>query len=168
MSRKVFTRLLRVTALAGIAAISVAGQDLRPASSSFQHVTVKVGASAPEVAPGGSLSLWADVSPKTNIHVYAAGSKDFEPVKLVLAPNRDVTMNKAIYPAATLITLPGVKERVPVYNALFRVTQPLVAASTLAHGAAIVVSGTLNYQACDDRVCFPPASYPVFWRITVK
>jgi hypothetical protein len=30
------------------------------------------------------------------------------------------------------------------------------------------VSGTVNYQACDDRVCYPPESSPITWTVVVK
>jgi hypothetical protein len=26
----------------------------------------------------------------------------------------------------------------------------------------------VNYQACDDRVCYPPESSPVSWTVVVK
>ena len=30
------------------------------------------------------------------------------------------------------------------------------------------LTGTVKYQACDDRVCFPPQSIPLSWTIGVK
>jgi hypothetical protein len=32
----------------------------------------------------------------------------------------------------------------------------------------VTVAGTVNYQACDDRVCYPPESAPVMWTVLVK
>jgi hypothetical protein len=32
----------------------------------------------------------------------------------------------------------------------------------------MTVSGTVNYQSCDDKVCYPPESAPVTWTLTVK
>ena len=139
-----------------------------PAPSPNQHVTVKAGASAPDVAAGSTVSLWVDVTPKANIHVYAPGAKDFQPVTMSVMSGKEFAAGKAQFPAATPIVLPGVKDRVPAYSSTFRITQPITAAKTAAHGGAIVVSATINYQACDDRVCFPPATMPVFWRIAIK
>jgi hypothetical protein len=35
-------------------------------------------------------------------------------------------------------------------------------------GETIVVAGKVTYQACDDRVCYPPESAPVSWTVNVK
>lgn len=32
----------------------------------------------------------------------------------------------------------------------------------------MTINGTLNYQACDDNVCFNPQSVPLSWTINVK
>ena len=31
----------------------------------------------------------------------------------------------------------------------------------------MTVSGVVNYQACDDKVCYPPAEVPVTWELRV-
>jgi hypothetical protein len=168
MVGNVFTPLLRAFTVAALATAALSAQGLLPAPSPNQRVTVAVGASGPETTPGGVLSLWVDVTPKANIHVYAAGSKDFQPVTMAVTPGHDFTAGKVVFPAPTPIALPGVKDRVPVYNNTFRITQPVTVAKTVAHGSAIIVAATINYQACDDRVCFPPATMPVFWRLGIK
>ena len=40
--------------------------------------------------------------------------------------------------------------------------------AALKAGDRVTVSGVLNYQACDDVVCFNPVSAPVSWSVTVK
>ena len=32
----------------------------------------------------------------------------------------------------------------------------------------LTITGTFEYQACDDRVCFAPQSIPLSWSIGVK
>jgi hypothetical protein len=32
----------------------------------------------------------------------------------------------------------------------------------------VVVAGVVSYQACDDKVCYPPESAPVAWTVMVK
>jgi hypothetical protein len=162
------TRALQAAAALVVAGIAASAQGLAPAPSAVQHVAVRPGASAPAVSPGGTLSLWVDVTPNANIHVYAPGAKDFQPVKLVLSPMAGVEIGKTVYPAGILTVLPGTAERIPVYSKVFRITQPMTFGKTPPAGKALIVSGAVNYQACDDRVCFPPASQPVFWRIEVK
>ena len=168
MNGDLVTRALHAAAALVVAGGVAFAQGLAPAPSAVQHVSVRPGASAPSVSPGGALSLWVDVTPNANIHVYAPGAKDFQPVKLVISPMAGVEMGKPIYPPGILTTLPGTAERIPVYSKIFRITQPMTLGKTPPPGKAIVVSGAVNYQACDDRLCFPPTSQPVFWRIEVK
>ena len=132
-----------------------------------QHVNVAAGPGVVTVAPGGSVSVWADVTPKPNIHVYAPGAKDFQAVALVVSPLRGVTVGKIGYPPGTPTAFPGIDARVPVYQKTFRITVPLTIAHTIGAGQAVNVAGAVNYQACDDRVCFPPASAAVGWTVKV-
>ena len=38
----------------------------------------------------------------------------------------------------------------------------------LAEIDALTLTGRLDYQACDDRVCYDPASVPLSWTLTVS
>lgn len=160
------------TFLGSIVAIACAGgllaQRLGPAPATSQHVIVTSGATVPGLAPGGTASLWADVTPKPNIHVYAPGAKDFQAVALVVSPLTGVRFGKATYPAGVRLSFPGLDAPVPVYQKLFRITLPLTLDRTRKPGATLTIAGAVNYQACDDRVCFPPASAPVNWTLRVK
>ena len=33
---------------------------------------------------------------------------------------------------------------------------------------SLTVTGTLDYQACDDKVCFNPASVPLTWTVSLR
>jgi hypothetical protein len=33
---------------------------------------------------------------------------------------------------------------------------------------ALMLTGTLDYQACDDKQCFTPASIPVSWTLALR
>ena len=39
--------------------------------------------------------------------------------------------------------------------------------AALAELDAVTLTGRLDYQACDDEICFNPASIPLTWTITV-
>lgn len=120
------------------------------------------------MAPGGTVTLWADVTPNAKVHVYAQGAKDVMPVSLVLTPHADIMASKARYPRATLMPTVGVVEPVPAYTETFRITQPVAVARAARSGARLTLAASLNYQACDDKVCYPSASLPVFWTLTVQ
>lgn len=139
---------------------------LKPAAP--QRISVEPGPGGAMVAAGGSVTLWAEVTPKPNIHVYAAGAKDFTPVALSVTPSPDVAPAKPIYPPAELSSTVGLEAPVPVYRKVFRISQPIVIARTAKPGQRMTVAGTLTYQACDDRLCYPTASVPVVWSLVVK
>lgn len=35
-------------------------------------------------------------------------------------------------------------------------------------GEVLTVSGELEYQACDDKVCYRPETIPVEWKVTLS
>lgn len=65
-------------------------------------------------------------------------------------------------------------EHVPVYQKPFALVQELILEGTQQAQAAlrkkenVTLTGTLDYQACDDKQCFNPASVPLSWTLTLK
>jgi Disulphide bond corrector protein DsbC len=55
-----------------------------------------------------------------------------------------------------------------VFQKPFRLTQDVSLDKSAKAGSTVTVTGTVNYQACDDRVCYPPESSPVTWTVVVK
>ncbi len=60
------------------------------------------------------------------------------------------------------------KEHVPVYQAAFRLTQAIAIAPSVKPGQTLTIQGVFKYQACDDTICYNPASAPVSWTVSVK
>jgi hypothetical protein len=137
------------------------------AKQSVQHADVTVTASAVSVRPGEQLTLWADVTPKRSVHVYAAGAKDFTPVSLVLTPNPAIAAAKPRYPQPKLSASPGTADLVPAYHDAFRIALPITVRATAAPGETITIGGAVRYQACDDRLCYPVTAAPVTWQLHV-
>ena len=60
-------------------------------------------------------------------------------------------------------------EKVPVFQKPFRLMQEVtVLGARLQPGATVSVKGTVDFQACDDKVCYPPESAPVTWSLVVR
>ena len=131
------------------------------------HATILSSPSEVSGKAGAKLSLFVDVAPKPGIHVYAPGSKDYIPitVKLNLQPQQ-LKPGKVLYPKSEMMTFAD--ERVPVFEKPFRLTHDVTLDKSLKPGATVVVAGTVSYQACDDKVCYPPESAPVTWTVMVK
>jgi hypothetical protein len=34
--------------------------------------------------------------------------------------------------------------------------------------SSVTLKGVLNYQACDDKLCFTPQSVPLTWTVTLR
>ncbi|MGH9140824.1 MAG: protein-disulfide reductase DsbD domain-containing protein [Vicinamibacterales bacterium] len=115
---------------------------------------------------GGKLALFVDVTPKAGIHVYAPGSNDYIPITVKLNAAPEIKAGKLAYPKSEMMTFAD--EKVPVFQKPFRLTQDVTVDKSAKPGSTVTVSGTVNYQACDDRVCYPPESAPVTWTVLVK
>jgi hypothetical protein len=95
-------------------------------------------------------------------------------VAITLAPRSGFRLEEAIvYPKAVPYVFKPLNETVPAYAAPFRLvaplgldpaTRPVVAAPTRNE---IVLNASLDYQACDDRVCYAPESVPLRWTVTL-
>lgn len=147
--------------------VQAAGSSLLPAQKNVpKHLTLSVSASAASAAPGSKVSLFVDVTPNRGIHVYAPGAQDFVPIALNVNPTAGVAAGKIVYPKSE--TMVFADEQVPVFQKPFRLARELTIAPTAKPGTTLTISGTISYQACDDRVCFIPTSAPVSWTIAVK
>jgi len=61
-----------------------------------------------------------------------------------------------------------------VFEGKFRITQDLkvssvadFSSSLLPDGRTFTISGKLEYQACDSKICYIPTSVPIRWQVQV-
>jgi peroxiredoxin len=138
------------------------------------HLQLSVGQSDRVAVPGNLVTLTAEVRLPPDVHVYAPGTKGYKPIKLVIDPLPDFEVRQGNYPPAKILYLPAIKERVPVFEGAFRIRQELKINSMAefsgalgGDGKKVTVKGTLEYQACDSKICFLPASVPVEWQFQI-
>ena len=134
-------------------------------ASPIKHLAIASSSSAKTATAGSKISLYVDVTPKTGIHVYAPGAKDYLPIALKMNPTNRVTIGALTYPKSQTLTFEG--DQIPVYDKPFRLVQDVTLDRSVEAGQSVTVTGTLNYQACTNQVCFIPASVPVSWTIAV-
>jgi peroxiredoxin len=133
------------------------------------HLQLTVGLSDRSAVPGNLVTLSAGVSLPPDVHVYAPGTKGYKPIRLLIDSSPDLEMTSAVvYPRSKILYLPVIKEKVPVFEGKFSIRQDLKVNSTSeysnalgADGKTIAIKGTLEYQACDSKICFMPTSVPV-------
>ena len=124
--------------------------------------------------PGTRITLAAEVRLPSDVHVYAPGTQGYKPIKLVLDEMKEVELKPAVYPAAKILYLPAIKEKVPAFEGTFRISQDVKVSSTSEFwgslgkdGRTLTITGKLEYQACDKTICYVPTSVPVKWQIQV-
>ncbi len=124
--------------------------------------------------PGELLSLGVEVQLPPGVHVYSPGTKDYKPIQLTLEPSEGLEPSPPVYPRPKTLYLPVIKERVPVFEGTFRIRADLLVSSAAtfsgalgADGKTVTISGKLDYQACDSKICYLPESMPVQWQVQV-
>jgi hypothetical protein len=137
------------------------------------HLSVSASISDATAAPGHRLSIVVDVTPRPGMHVYAPGRHDYQVVRLALAPQPWLRVHAPIYPRSEIYHFKPLDERVEVYLKPFRLRTDVTILATpdvqklLAATPSITIAGALEYQACDDTVCFNPARVPISFQVAV-
>jgi hypothetical protein len=161
-------RAVVVVALLSCPGVVGAGAQGLLAKPTPQHAVVTAASSAAFAAPGGAVTLFADVTPLASMHIYAAGAADVTPVSLVVTPNAAIVAARPTYPKPDMVASPGAADVVPAYTKTFRIVLPVTVARGAKRGDTLRVAAAVNYQACDDRLCYPVASAPVVWTVAIR
>ena len=126
------------------------------------------------VAVGSRFSIVLDVVPHRGMHVYAPDAANYQPIRLSLAPQPFVKVLAAEYPSSEIYFFKPLNERVPVFQKPFRIVQDLVVEATVEAQKALqgrdslTLAGSVDYQACDDKICYNPVSVPVTFNVELK
>jgi DsbC/DsbD-like thiol-disulfide interchange protein len=157
---------------AGQATRPVRSAAARAISRSTPHLTFTATISPAVIVPGARISIAIDVVPKRGMHVYAPGTQ-YRPVAIRLQADPSLRVRNPVYPKPTVYRFEPLNEDVLVYDGPFRLVVDVIANDASALRAhlrgrnQITIKGTLDYQACDDRMCYLPASVPFQWTLRV-
>jgi DsbC/DsbD-like thiol-disulfide interchange protein len=125
------------------------------------------------VTPGERLELAVDITPKKGMHVYAPGG-DNRPVAIKLTPHPSLQLHDTAYPKPKTYKFAPTNDEWLVYDAPFRLVQGMTVGDAAALKAEIggasklSLKGELQYQACDDSVCYLPVSVAFELNVPVK
>ena len=156
----------------GVGAQQKVSANLRQTATDHLQVTTYV--TDEVVAPGAVFSLVFEITPRQGIHLYAPGEHSYKIVRLNLETNPWLVTRPVEYPPSEIYFFAPLKERVPVFQKPFTLTQSMAVSTAPEHRAALAkvssmtIKGTLDYQACDDRVCFLPKSIPVSYTVRLR
>jgi hypothetical protein len=153
----------------------VGGQVNAPATRiSAPHLAITSFTTDQVAAPGTRFSVVLDITPASRIHVYAPGVSGYRPIALRVAPQPGLVVGQTHFPASEIYHFKPLDERVPVFQRPFRIVQDVMfdpsreGEAVLKGKESLTLTGTLEYQACDDKVCFNPQSVPLSWTVAVK
>ena len=153
------------------------GQGAGPVQSSAEtpHLKVSLISSDAEARPGTRLTLALELELKPRMHVYAPGVQGgYIPIAWKMAESKGWRAQEVVWPGPKLLNLPVIHETVPVYTGHLRLTRDLTIgqnkdlAPLLSPERRMTVEGTLRYQACDDKECYPPQNLPLRWQFHVN
>ena len=140
------------------------------------HLKLTAYPSNPNITVGTRFSVAVDIEPNENMHLYAPGAEQmgYRVVGLTLAEVPHIRFEPVEFPESEIYHFEPLDERVPVYQQPFTLLQEAVvsgepeAAEALAEIDAVTLTGTLDYQACDDTLCFDPVSVPLSFTLDVE
>ncbi len=150
------------------------GPRVQGTKISTAHLDVTTYPSDSAIAPGNRITLTVNVTPHRGIHVYAPGASGYRVIAMKFEAQPLITALPIKYPASQIYFFKPLNERVPVYEKPFALLQDIELdgtpqAQTALRGTdSMTVNGTLEYQACDDKVCFNPESVPLSWALTLR
>lgn len=170
-------RILNLCLVAAVGLVSVAGvaaqSALEPVRKDTMHLTVLTSISGTNVKAGDKVSLTFDITPKRAMHVYAPGKHEYQVIAVKIDPQPWLKVAPTTYPPSEIYYFKELDEKVETYGKPFKLVQDMTILTTpaakkaLASGAA-QLTGTLQYQACDDKVCYAPTKVPVSFDLAVK
>ena len=153
----------------GVGGAAVAGTKI-----STEHLELTAYPSESAVAPGNRFTIAFDITPKRGMHVYAPGASSYRVISVKVAEQPFVRALPPKYPQSEIYHFKPLDERVPVYQKPFTVVQEIVLEGDLKAQAAfkgkesLTINATVDYQACDDRICYNPVSLPLSWTLQLR
>ncbi len=146
-----------------LSAVSASAQLRRPVAELTPTVERQT------IQPGRTMTVALRVELPENLHVQSDAPRDpfLIPTLLTFTLPEGVTVEEITYPEATDFLLVGGEEPLLVFGHDFTIEVRLALDAGVSPGE-MVLPGNLEYQACDDRVCFAPANATVEWRVNVE
>lgn len=148
------------------------GQGPVVAAESAQ-LSMQAMASDGVVVPGNRITITFAITPARGMHVYAPGRHDYQVIRATFTSQPWLTTHPMVYAPSELYHFAPLDERVETYQHPVTLSQDVTIAATpeaqkaLAARTTIEIAGRLEYQACDDRLCYAPASLPFTFPLAV-
>jgi len=134
------------------------------------RIKLTTSASTAVVKPGQRVRLEIEAVLADGLHAYAPGApSDFIPVSWTVAPSPAVKPADSLWPVPKQMILYGSPQKVPAYEGTIRISREITIGNQRAlTSSELEVAGEFRYQACNDKLCYPPETVPVSWKLLVE
>ena len=162
----------RYTAATILSSLGASGAGSMSATTT--HLSMTASISDTTAAPGERLAIVIDITPKPGMHLYAPGKHTYQVVQLTLDAQPWLRPQATVYQASEIYHFKPLDERVEVFMKPFRLRRDVTLLATpegqklLGAMTTATISGALEYQACDDKVCYNPARIPISFVVSLK
>jgi thiol:disulfide interchange protein len=145
-----------------LAAPSIAVAQLRGIRADVTPIVESAG------RPGATVRAALLVKLPERFHVQSNAPRDpaFIPTVLTIDAPTGVRATEVVFPKATDLKQVGQAQPLAVFEHEFAIGVQFELASGVTTGA-VDVPARLRYQACDDRLCYPPATADIRWTLNV-
>lgn len=142
---------------------------IRKSQVRTEHLTLTSYVSDDKVYAGNRVSLILEIELPPKMHLYAPGVKGYKPVGFHLDPRPSFRALDTSFPKPTIMNLPVIKERVPVYSDKVRITRDIILGTdeNMRKESNVEITGTFEYQACDDKICYLETKVPLKFSLAV-
>lgn len=129
------------------------------AAAADRYLDVAATARPAAVAPGGSAVaiVRLTIHPPYHVNANPPANESLVPLTVAFDAAPGFRFGTATYPRGVPLAAVGFSDPSIVYSGSAEVRVPLTVGSAVAPGN-YTLAGKVDYQACDDRLCFPPAS----------
>ncbi|MBI4625879.1 MAG: redoxin domain-containing protein [Verrucomicrobia bacterium] len=120
------------------------------------------------VRPGAHVHLILRVELPEGLHVQSNAPRDpaLVPTTLTIEAAAGVSVEEVVYPAAGDLRQAGQDRPLAVFGPAFSIRVRAGVAATVPPGV-VAIRGRLRYQACNDKLCFPPGTAEATWAVRV-
>ena len=160
----------RTRALTILGAIAVLYASVLPGSAQLGRIGIELSAvgeaDAAHADTTHRVALQARLEPGFHVNSNTPLDESLIPTVLTLVPPDGITLDAVAWPEPIMLEQAGADQPLEVFEEEFVIGAALVLARGLAAGE-YVVPATLRYQACDDTMCYFPATAELEFQLAV-
>ena len=152
-----------------LAAVLVVAQGAGAQAPGRSYAKVSAAAQPSALKPGGhgAVLVTIDIAPGFHINSVKPADPYMIATKLTIKPAAGITIGSVVYPPNKTVTEPYSPKPLLVYQGKAVIKVPVSVASSLKPGH-YTLSGTITYQGCNHKACYPPQNLKIHVPVTVN